>query len=70
MAPPAHYVDIDLSKAQYSEDGTRVEFDVPVKYGDVGTYVPTVRVTNSRSGLPETFAQIQNVGRVRLIVEL
>ena len=70
MAPPAHYVDIDLSKAQYSEDGTRVEFDVPVKYGDVGTYFPTVRVTNSRSGQPETFAQIQNVGRVRLIVEL
>lgn len=70
MAPPAQYVDIDLSKATYSEDGAQVEFDVPVRYGDVGTYFPTVRVTSSRSGQQETFAQIQNVGRVRLIVEL
>ena len=37
---------------------------------DDGTHFPTVRVTNSRSCQPETFAQIQNVGRVRLIVEL
>ena len=41
------------------DDGTRFSF-----------YFPTVRVTNSRSGQPETFAQIQNVGRVQLIVEL
>lgn len=70
MAPPAQYVDIDLNKATYSEDGAQVEFDVPVSYGDVGTYFPTVRVTSSRSGRQDTFAQIQNVGRVRLIVEL
>ena len=70
MAPPAKYVDIDLSHAHFNADGSQVEFDVPVKYGDVGTYFPTIRVTSSRSGKQETFKQIQNLGRVRLIVEL
>lgn len=68
--PEAHYVDIDLSRAVYSADGTQVEFDVPVKYGDVGTYFPTVRVASSRSGKQETFTQIQNLDRVRVVVEL
>lgn len=69
-APAAHYVDIDLSKAVYTDEGETVTFDVPVKYGDVGTYFPAVRVTSSRSGQPESYAQIQNLDRVRLVVEL
>ena len=68
--PEAHYVDIDLSRAVYSADGTQVEFDVPVKYSDVGTYFPTVRVASSRSGKQDTFTQIQNLDRVRVVVEL
>lgn len=64
------YMDLDLSKAKYSEDGLQMELDVPVKYSDVGTYFPTIRVTSSRNGKTETFAQIQNIGRVRVVVEL
>ena len=69
-APEVQYSDIDLSGARYNADRTQVEFDVPVSYDDVGTYFPTVRVTSSRSGKTETFTQIQNLDRLRVVVEL
>lgn len=68
--PPVTYTDIDLSQAEYSADGEQVAFDISVKYGDVGTYFPAIRVTSSRSGQNETFTQIQNLDRVRVVVEL
>ncbi len=70
QCPPVTYADIDLSTAVYSNYGEQVELDIPVKYSDVGTYFPTIRVTSSRNGKAETFSQIQNLDRVRVIVEL
>lgn len=63
------YREIDLSKARYSRDGERVEFDVCVKYTAEGTYFPAVRVTAQRSGEDTPFTKIQNLNRIRIIVK-
>lgn len=60
----------DLSKAQYTDDGSKVEFDTEVSYDKPGTYFPTVRVYSQRSGdKKDTYTYIPNLSRVRVVVK-
>lgn len=60
----------DLTKATYSNDGSRVEFSVEVVYDKPGTYFPAVRVVSERN--PDggsKYTRIENIDRVRIVVE-
>lgn len=60
---------VDLSKAVYSADGGRVEFDTEVSYDIPGTYFPTVRVYSERNGNPDAmYTRIANLAKVRVVV--
>ena len=61
---------VDLAQAQFSADGSRVEFDTTVTYTTAGTYFPTVRVYSERNGDAETtYTRIANLGKVRVVVK-
>ena len=60
---------VDLSKATYSADGERVEFDTTVSYDQSGTYFPTVKVWSERNGDAQApYTAISNLGKVRVVV--
>lgn len=61
---------VDLTKAKYSSDGSRVEFDTEVRYDKSGTYFPTVRITSQRQGdAADIYTYVQNLDRVRVVVK-
>lgn len=61
---------VDLSKAKFSADGSRVEFDTTVSYDNPGTYFPTVRITSERHGDAKTpYTAITNLGKVRVVIK-
>ena len=61
---------VDMSKAKYSADGERVEFDQTVNYDKTGTYFPTVKVYSERKGDSQTpYTCIANLGKVRVVVK-
>ena len=61
---------VDLSKAKFSADGSRVEFDTTVSYDNPGTYFPTVRITSERHGDAKTpYTAITNLGKVRIVIK-
>jgi hypothetical protein len=62
-------VPVDLNKAVFNNDRSRVEFDTTVSYDKPGTYFPTVRVSSQRKGdLGDPFTRIENLGKVRVVV--
>lgn len=61
---------VDMSKAKYSADGERVEFEQVVSYDKAGTYFPTVKVYSERKGDAKTpYTCIANLGKVRVVVK-
>lgn len=61
---------VDLTKATYSADGSRVEFDTMLSYDSPGTYFPTVCITSERHGDAKTpYTAITNLGKVRVVVK-
>lgn len=61
---------VDLTKAKFSADGSRVEFDTTVSYDNPGTYFPTVRITSERHGDVKTpYTAITNLGKVRIVIK-
>lgn len=61
---------VDMSKAKYSADGERVEFEQVVSYDKAGTYFPTVKVYSERKGDAKTsYTCIANLGKVRMVVK-
>ena len=61
---------VDMSKAKYSADGERVEFEQVVSYDKAGTYFPTVKVYSERKGDAQTpYTCIANLGKVRVVVK-
>ncbi|WP_163210033.1 hypothetical protein [Bacteroides sp. 519] len=60
---------VDMSKAVYSADGSRVEFDTTVSYDKPGVYFPTVRVYSERNGNTQAvYTPIANLTKVRVVV--
>ncbi len=50
--------------------GSRVTVEATYAFSEPGTYFPTMRAYSQREGDPDTpFARIQNLGRVRVVVE-
>ena len=45
-----------------------VKLDGSHRYTESGTYYVSVKVTSSRSGRAEPFAQVENLDRVRVVV--
>ena len=61
---------VDLSKATYSADGSKVEFDTTVSYDELGTHFPTVRIFSERNGdVNASFTSISNLDKVRIVVQ-
>lgn len=61
---------VDLSKAKYSADGERVEFNQTVSYNKAGTYFPTVKILSERKGdALASYTAIPNLGKVRVVVK-
>ena len=60
---------IDLSKVKQSEDGSCVEITIQHTFNEAGTYFPTLRVAANRHGDNDSsFARIQNLDRVRVVI--
>lgn len=61
---------VDLAKATYSANGSKVEFDTTVSYDSSGTHYPTVRIFSERNGdVNASFTSISNLGKVRIVVQ-
>jgi len=61
---------VDLKKAVFSSDNSRIEFDTTVSYDKAGTYFPTVKVYSERNGDSNTsYTRIPNLGKVRVVVK-
>ncbi|WP_297098526.1 hypothetical protein [uncultured Draconibacterium sp.] len=61
---------VDLSKAAFSDGGSRIEFEKVVSFEETGTYFPTVRVALQREGdIEALYTKIQNLGKVRVVVK-
>lgn len=61
---------VDLSSAYRSADGSRVEFDMPIRYNQAGTHFPTVRIYSERHGNARTtYTRISNLSKVRIVVK-
>lgn len=59
-----------LKKAKLSNDGTKLTITRTYKFDKPGTYFPALRGVSQRDGDKETsFCRIQNLGRVRVVVE-
>lgn len=60
---------VDLNKASFSADSSRIEFETKVSYDKVGTYFPTVKVYSERDGSSNSnFTRIPNLAKVRIVV--
>ncbi len=61
---------VNLADTRPAKDGSHIEIAVSHRFSKPGTYFPTLRVASQRTGNADTpFARIQNLDRVRVVVE-